>query len=194
MSKKYGEYKKAANDIRVASGLNPIGDKENDYTSTMNYGSGIDVYSGSDKSKANNFYTPQNTYGAKVKSTVYAVNQEGNIIQELTPEQIKPYLAKKREMDGVAALRKMEKSEEEIQDYIDKMTNLHMNYKRFEGNSILYVVATVNGEKIIYINQNLMRNVEGIDVNPQDFITIAKARYAEDMKTCEEMAAQEGEA
>lgn len=189
MGEKYKAWKEAANGIRQNFGLNPIATKEDGgYTQKMDYGKGISVYGGDNEDKKGNFYTAQNTYGARIKSSVYTVNSEGHIIQELTDEQVKPYLAAKRPMDGVAALRKLEKSEEEIEDYIKQMTDLKMQYRNFEGNSILYVVATINGEKIIYINTQLMRNVDGVDIDPQDFVTIAKAKYAESMKEVDDVA------
>ena len=73
-----------------------------------------------------------------------------------------------------------------IDAFIKDVDSLKMTYQRFEYNSILYVAATVDGQKIIYINDKLMRNVEGIDINPQDFIKIAKERYAESLQEIEQ--------
>lgn len=188
VKKKYGYYKTKFNDIRLKYGLGPVSDKENDYTNTMNYGSGVDVYAGADENKNGNFYVAANTAGARINSVVYAINQEGHIMQELTKEQVKPYLkAKGEEVPGANALRKMGKEESEVQKYIEEVKGLNMNYKRFEGNSILWVAATVNGQKIIYINSNIMRSVNGININPQDFIAKARERYNVDMNNMPEV-------
>ena len=96
------------------------------------------------------------------------------IIKELSPEQVRPYLKAKREIDGVAALRKMGAEEERIQDYINQINNLKFKYINFESNSILWIAATINGEKIVYINDNLYRAVDGIDINPQDLQEMTK--------------------
>ena len=132
-------------------------------------------------------YNPQNIYGAKPKGTVYAVNKEGHIIQALSQEQIIPYFKKKREMDGVAALRKMEVEEDKIEDYINQINNLKFKYINFESNSILWIAATINGEKIVYINDNLTRAVDGIDIRPEDFRAIARERYQIDLANLHEM-------
>lgn len=133
-------------------------------------------------------YNPQNIYGVKPKSIVYAVDKEGHIIKALSEDQVKPYLQKKREVDGVAALRKMEVEEERIEDYINQMNNLKFKYINFESNSILWIAATINGEKIVYINDNLNRAVDEINIRLEDFRAIARERYQIDLNNLQEMA------
>jgi hypothetical protein len=65
---------------------------------------------------------------------------------------------------------------------------LKFKYINFESNSILWIAATINGEKIVYINDNLYRAVDGIDINPQDFRAIARERYQIDLNDLQEMA------
>lgn len=62
-----------------------------------------------------------------------------------------------------------------------------MSYRNFESNSILYIAATVNGEKLVYINDRLSRAVNDININPSDFIAIAKERYSQDIQELQEM-------
>ena len=57
------------------------------------------------------------------------------------------------------------------------MKDLKFKYVNFESKSILWIAATVNGEKIIYINDDLQRAVDGIDIRPEDFREIARNRY-----------------
>jgi hypothetical protein len=187
VGQKYGEYKDSANVIRGNFGLDPIGSKQGYKQGTNWSPNGPEMYNGSNADLQGHSYNPQNIHGVKPKGVVYAVNKEGHIIKELTPEQVQPYLKAKREMDGVAALRKMGVEEERIQDYINQMNGLKFKYINFESNSILWIAATINGEKIVYINDNLSRAVDGININPQDFRAIARERYQIDLTNLQEM-------
>ena len=102
---------------------------------------------------------------------------DGKILNDVPQEQIVPYLKAKGEISGVSALRKMGVEEDKIQEYIKKMTDLKFKYVNFESKSILWIAATVDGEKIIYINDDLQRAVDGIDIRPDDFREIARNRY-----------------
>jgi hypothetical protein len=48
------------------------------------------------------------------------------------------------------------------------------------------MVATVNGEKIVYINENLTQTVRDINIIPAEFTKIAKERYKLDYNTIQE--------
>lgn len=188
VGKKYGEYKQSANGIRANFGLDPIASKESYKQGTDWSPNGPELYKGQNADLQSHSYNPQNIFNVKPKGVVYAVNNEGHIIKELTPEQVQPYLKAKREVDGVAALRKMGAEEERIQDYIAQINNLKFKYINFESNSILWIAATINGEKIVYINDNLARAVDGIDIRPEDFRAIARERYQIDLANLQEMA------
>lgn len=190
VGKKYGEFKDAANAIRGNFGLDPIASKESYKQGTTWSPNGPELYKGQNTELQSHSYNPQNIHGVTPKGVVYAVNTEGHIIKELTPEQVKPYLKAKREVDGVAALRKMGAEEEKIQNYIEQIKNLKFKYINFESNSILWIAATINGEKIIYINDNLARAVDGIDIRPEDFRKIAMERYQIDLSSLQEMASR----
>ena len=187
VSKQYGEYKKSLDDIRASYGLEPTKTNPDTYTGKQQFGAqGISLYKDQKEDLAGHAYYPQNTYGARIKSVVYAVNDNGNIVKELTKDQILPYLKAKGETSGVSALRKMGAEEEKIQEFIQKVAELHMNYRAFEANSILWIAATINGEKVVYINERLNRVVNDININPQDFIAIAKERYQKDLNQLQE--------
>ena len=187
VGQKYGKFKASANDIRTNFGIDPIADKVGYKQGTNWSPNGPEIYNGQNADLQSHSYNPQNIFGVKPKGVVYAINKEGHIIKELSPEQVRPYLKAKREIDGVAALRKMGVEEERIQDYINQINNLKFKYINFESNSILWIAATINGEKIVYINDNLYRAVDGIDINPQDFRTIARERYQIDLNDLQEM-------
>lgn len=195
VNKRYGEWKNSANAIRAKFGLDPIGDKEG-YKSTNEYGkNGIETYDGSNEALQGHSYNPQNIYGVRPKSIVYAINQDGHIIKELTPEQVKPYLKQYKERNpeapsyrdsGANALLKMGAEEEQIKDYLAQLDELKFSYINFEANSILWIAATVDGEKIVYINDNLQRAVDGINIRPEDFRAIARERYEIDLANLHE--------
>lgn len=186
IGKAYKKYKADANNIRSEFGLEPMQDRES-YKSTQEYGdNGISTYSGNNDDLKLHSYTAQNVHNARTKGIYYLISTEGKVIRELDKSELLSYFKKKSEMSGVAALRKMGATEERIQEFIDKMNGLKMSYKNFEASSILYMVATVNGEKIVYINENLTQSVRGINIIPAEFTKIAKERYNIDYATLQE--------
>lgn len=186
VGKKYGEYKDAANTIRGEYGLDPIANKESYKQGTEWSPNGPELYKGQNTDLQSHSYNPQNIHGVTPKSVVYAVDKEGHIMKELSPEQVKPYLKDKREIEGVAALKKMGVEEERIKEYIERIKGLKFRYINFESSSILWIAATINGEKIVYINDNLQRAVDGINIRPEDFRAIARERYKIDLASLRE--------
>ena len=195
VSQRYGEWKQQVNSIRRDYGAPEIQDRDG-YKGLNDYGNGIEGYNGEKESLKGHSYAPQNIFNVKPKSLVYAINQEGHIIQALKPEQVKPYIKQYKEYNsnatsyrdsGANALMKMGVEEEKIKEYLQKIADLKFSYMNFEANSILWIAASVNGEKIVYINDNLSRAVDGININPQDFIAIAKERYQIDLSNLHEM-------
>ena len=186
VGKKYGEYKDAANAIRGEYGLDPIADKEGYKQGTSWSENGPELYKGQNDALASHSYNPQNVFGVKPKGVVYSVDKEGHIMKAIPEDKIKDYLGKKREVSGVAALRKMGMEEEKIKEFVKRMDDLKFRYINFESNSILWIAATINGEKIVYINDNLQRAVDGINIRPEDFREIARERYKVDLANLHE--------
>ena len=184
----HNKIKPQTNAIRQEFGIPDVQNKTS-YKDVMSFGgNGQEVYKGDNESKFGNSYSPQNMFKPlHVKGVVYLVDKQGNIIRGLNDNEVYPYLKAKKEPSGVIALRKMGADEERIQEYIRRIKELKFSYRNFEANSILYIVATVNGEKIIYINDNLKRCVDDININPQDFIAVAKDRYKKDLQQIQEM-------
>lgn len=182
----YKKYKADANAIRSEFGIDPIQDRES-YKSTQAYGdNGVSTYTGDNEDLRLHSYTAQNIHNARIKGMYYLIDIEGKVMREVDKSELLAYFKKKSEMSGVSALRKMGATEERIKEYIDKMNALGMSYKNFEASSILYMVATVNGEKIVYINENLTQSVRGINIIPAEFTKIAKERYKIDFATIQE--------
>lgn len=186
LGKAYKKYKADANNIRSEFGIEPIQDRDS-YKSTQAYGNnGVSVYSGNNEDLGLHSYTAQNIHNARIKGMYYLVGTDGMVMREVDKSELVSYFKKKSEMSGVSALRKMGATEERIKEYIDKMNGLGMSYKNFEASSILYMVATVNGEKIVYINENLTQSVRGINIVPAEFTKIAKERYKIDFASLKE--------
>lgn len=194
VAKQYAQYKNDFNNIRAEYGLDPIKDKES-YSEKSNWSdNGPGLYKGNNQDLQGHSYNAQNTYKARKKSVVYAVDNNGHIVKELSQEQVQPYLKAKSPLSGVKALRDMGVEEEKIQEYIRREAELKMSYRNFESNSILWMVSGINGEKFIYINDRLMRSVNEINIVPEDFIAIAKKRYQEDLATIQEMSRRQDKA
>ena len=174
----------ATDEIRQKYGLEPTYRKSS--TDTMKYGNGIKVYKGDNDEKKDNSYCPQNVYGAQKNSVYYAIDTNGNIVRELSDSEVKPYLKGKVPPSGLSQLRKMGADEASIESYIKELEDLKFEYKKFEAHSILWIACTVNGEKVVYINDNLARAVNDININPQDFVAIAKDRYQEEISNLTE--------
>lgn len=184
--KTYNTWKKSINGIRGNYGLPPIGDREG-YKEKMNYGEhGIDAYNGQNQALQGHTYTSQNGYGVKPKSTIFCINQDGRIIRELRPEQVKPYLKQYKEFnpnaksyrdDGARALAKLGAEDAKIQEFLAKAQELKFKYLSFEADSILWIAATINGEQFVYLNDNLKRVVDNVNINPSDFRELARERY-----------------
>lgn len=186
LAKAYRKYKTDVNNIRNEYGLEPMQDRDS-YKTTQTYGdNGISTYSGNNAELSTHSYTAQNIHNARIKGMYYLVDMDGKVVRELSKNELKDYFKKSSDISGVSTLRKIGTEEDKIQEYINKVKSLGMSYKNFESNAILYMVATVNGEKIVYINENLTQSVRGINIIPAEFTKIAKERYKIDFQTIQE--------
>lgn len=185
----YVDYRKNLDKIKVEYGINPVNKDsgKGKYKTKQDYGNnGISVYSGKNDDLNGNTYPSQNVRNAKIKSSYFLINDSGNITNEVDKSQLTNFFKKKSEVDGVPALRKLGASEERIQEYIQKERALGMDYKSFESSSILYMVATVNGEKIIFINDLIKTNFKEFEVSKEDLHSLVKERYKKDLMTLDE--------
>lgn len=179
----YSKYKTDANAIHAKYGLDPIGDKPQDWKSKQTHGEhGVEVYSGNDEKKFGNTYNPQNTKKARKKSHTYAIGTDGHIIREIPEETLLQYLVKRQDSKAVKQLKAMNAEEERIAAFIKEIDDLGMEYRNFESSSVLFIAATVNGEKLVFLNDRLQRCVEGINIAPEDFLKIARERYNIDVE------------
>ena len=185
----HAEYRDKFNALRGEYGLPPVASKSNEYRQNIDYGRGFKAYGGDNDELNGHAYTEQNMYKGHITSTTYLVGKDGHILKSsengesvnyvVDKDTLAPFLKKKGTISGVKGLREMGATDDVIQEYIRKEKELKFRYKQFEFGSILYICATVNGQKILYLNDNLKRTIGGIDINPGDFLEIAREKYKE---------------
>ena len=180
IAKKYNSYKTNFNNYCDEYGCPDakIKDKEYKTKEKINYGNdGIETYAGNDEEKRGHDYSSQNIHGAKIKSTYMLIDVDGNIVREVSKDEIREYL-KPRSTYGsqidkaVKILRELGTEETKVKELIDKLTSLNMSYQTFLLHSILYIVgATKTNEgktqKIIFLNDALKDVFGDVKVNPQ---------------------------
>ena len=194
-NKGYAKYKQGFDAIRKEFGLDTT-DTRGGYTKKQEFGDkGVTVYGGDNEEIRDHSFTSQNVYGAKIESTYYLVDMEGHIVKPMDKSELVDFLNTKRpDISGVKALRDMGADDARIQEYIRREAELKFRSQTFETSHILYIVATANGEKILWVNEKLehaVRKIDkvlnGVDVIPAEFMRIAKDRYMKEINECKNM-------
>lgn len=192
--KGYVKYKQGFDALRDEFGIEPT-ERRGGYTKKQEFGDkGVTVYGGENDEISDHSYTRQNIYGAKIVSTYYLVDMEGHIVREMDKSELVDFLNTKRpEVSGVKALRDMGADDARIQDYIRREAELKFKSQVFETSHILYIVATANGEPLLWVNERLehaVRKIDkvlnGVDVIPAEFTRIAKERYSKEIQDIQE--------
>ena len=180
----YGKWKNDVNDILAKRGLKPMGDKTKEnggYKDKINYGGkgGVEVYGGKNAEHQGEGYIPYNLYGIKpISDDTYAIDADGHIIGKVSPEDLLKYAKEKTEyVPGLSELKKMNASQEEMDAHVKEIKDLKMFYMVFKWSSLMFVSATVDGEKRLLVNQGLKRVVDEVNINPQDFLALLDQYY-----------------
>lgn len=193
-NKAYGRYKTGFDGIRQEFGLEPTKSKDS-YTTVQQFGDkGVNVYSGNNDAIKDHSYTRQNIYGAKIKSIYYLIDVDGRIIKPMDKSELGELLSPyKPSVSGVGELRKMGGDDERVKEYIDRHATLKFQGQTFETSKILYIVATANGEPLLWVNERLQRSARDMEyalndviVMPADFMRVAKERYQKDLQIMNE--------
>lgn len=129
------------------------------------------------------YYGMQNDARPLYKNNAYyMINSNGDIVgKELSDAEFGRFV-QERPVDGESALRKLTSDESIINQYINDLKDLRHSPRRFRGDGFVFLVATINvdGEKrqIVYINDLLKNEVEGVKINPAVFQDLAMNRYS----------------
>lgn len=206
----YFNYKDKANIIRDKYNVPRIGNDVH-YKSTIDYGKGGNsVYNKSNPNKMGHIYMPQNVYhGEKSKrAEYYLIDTQGNIVGDALPASMinelfrvypnnknvhsNPEVQKLLQQiggydSGYTALQKLNATDDKIIKYLTEINELKMNYKNFEYSSIIYMVGTCNKEKFYFINNQFIHEIDGIKINPQAFIELAKKRYQNSIQELQQL-------
>lgn len=193
----YAAYKSAVDTTNEKYGLAKTGTADG-HTKKIEYGkNGIEVYSGDNKDKETNSYMPkQNIAQARTVTTYYSVGTDGHVLQELDRSSFEKLYSKQRSAfdAAMAKFRKAGADESKVEEYIKEMAGHNAKFAtaKFETNSIVYIVATVDGEKITYINPNIRRAVNDVDIVGEDLANIVREKYSDDFSKLEECLRREG--
>lgn len=181
---RYAKYRDDKDAIKQRYGLAPTNrdSMAGKYSTKQEYGNnGIEIYSGANDEKAGNSYMSQNVHGAEISSMYCLVNSNGNIIKTMTKKDLINYLKPFNDSD-VNALRKLGKDDEEIKRFLDEVGQLKMTYQKFESSKILYIAAKSDDfGKFTYVNTSMSNVIDGVTINPKEFVNIATKQYKIDM-------------
>ena len=183
-NKKYSQYADARDELLAKYGASVTHRDSHDEKQDFGKG-GVSV--GATDNTRGKLYTHQNGATIKnAKSEYFVVDKEGELLGAISPNAIEQIVAKSGDLDGVGALRKIGATDEQIKEYTDELRKLNFRVLKLMYNSVLFIIATVNGEKIFYINDKLERQVGSgnyiVPINPQSFIQKANEIFQESNK------------
>lgn len=177
--KKYGEYANALHDLRMKNGvgINSDGMLGNNNNQRQMSDTGVQF------NQTGNLSRDFNMAGSKCKTTVYLVNDTGNIVTELPGDVLKSMTAlpsaPKPEKDVAAAL-----SGPVLDAYMQAKAELDKSFRpqNLLFDKILCIAANVDGISYYYINDMLKTPIgkgSDVNVNPQEMLEIAKEQLGE---------------
>ena len=181
--KKYGEnfgkYADARDALITKYGGEPVRKQGTD--TRLDYGTG-GVSVGSTDNTQGRLYSHQN--GATVNyldEYYFLADTNGQLKGGISKEAIKNIVAKSGDADGVAALKRVNASDETIKSYLEELKALKFRVLKLMYDSILFVVATVDDEKIFFWNSKLANQVGSgsyvVAIDPVSFKEKAKELY-----------------
>lgn len=198
LNREYGEHKKKLSDLNVKYGLNPIGSRES-YKEKTGYGDEAHIYKGNNQEKQGTLYMAINTarvMGKDPEAKYYLIDANGRLVgkdkldkdnnpigtkEPMSDELLSQYPQKRKGNSYVEALRRMGKDETIVKQYIEELKALGpMKYRNPTFDHILWCCATPQdgGEASIFVNKNLSRNIDGVDIDAASFESIVKGIYS----------------
>lgn len=178
-NKNFADYAKKRDDLIVKYGGEPVRKQGTD--TKQEYGEG-GVSVGDTENTQGRLYTHQN--GATVKyldQNYFLVDTDGRLKGGISKSAISNIISKTGSVDGVSALKKVNASEDDIKSYIDEIKKLNFKVMKLMYESIVFVVATSNNEKIFFWNSKLANQVGSgsyiVNIDPSSFKQKAKELY-----------------
>ena len=152
--------------------------KTHDNQMRVDIGSG--VHAGAQLNNNDCIYLQQNIAKPRHMSTkYYAVNKEGHIIGVARTELIQSL--RKAGASQIPSDLKAILTDEQQKEYLRELEALNFKPGKFRGEKILYIVATVDGQPICYINKLLTNEIsKSVTINPSEFIAIAAQEFDKD--------------
>ena len=176
----YGKYANARDALIGKYGGEPV--RRDGTDSKQEYGNGS-VSIGNTDNTQGRLYSHQN--GATIQNITteyFLVDTNGQLKGGISKNAIQNIIAKSGDADGVSALRKVNATDEQIASYLEELKQLKFKVLKLMYDSILFVVATVNNEKILFWNSKLAKQVGSgsyvVQIDPQSFMQKAKELYA----------------
>lgn len=155
-------------------------EKRGGHDEKLDFGKG-GVSVGSTDNTRDRLYTHQNGATARrVGNSPYyfVVDNDGTLKGGISGGAIKQIIAKSGDRDGVAAMRKIGATEEQIKEYEAELKKLNFSVIKMLYSSILFLIATTNdGEKVFFINDKLANTIGSgsytIEIDPSSFMKTA---------------------
>lgn len=186
--KNYGKYAQSRDALLAKYGASV--NSRDGYDALQSYGHG-GVSVGSTDNTQGKLYTHQN--GATVKNRkneYYLVDMDGELKGGISYNAIASLVTKSGDKDGVSALRKVGATDEQIAEYLEELKKLNFSVLKLMFDSILFIVASVNGESIYFINSALARQVGSgnytVPINQNSFIQKAQEIFDKNYKEIKE--------
>lgn len=178
--KNYNKYATERDKILASFGATP--NRRDSYDEKINYNKGVSV--GTTDNTKGKLYSHQNGATILNRNVKYFLVDDNGEIQGSVPEKaIQELIKSNNPIDGVAALNAINASKEQIEDYIAQLKKLKFHVLKLMYDSILFIIITVNGEKIAYINNGLKNQVGSgsyvAPIQPQSFINMANEMFKE---------------
>ena len=176
----YGKYADARDALITKYGGTP--NRKDSTDMKQDYGKGS-VSVGNTDNTQGRLYSHQNGATIQNRSTEYfLVDTDGQLKGGISKNAIQNIVAKSGDADGVSALKKVNATDEQIQSYLQELKQLKFKVLKLMYDSILFVVASVNGEKIFFWNSKLAQQVGSgsyvVQIDPQSFMAKAKEMYS----------------
>lgn len=184
----FGKYADARDALIKKYGGEP--NRREGYDTTQQYGNG-GVSVGSTDNTQGRMYSHQNGATIQSRTTEYfLVDNTGDLKGGISINAVQNILSKSGDADGVSALKKVNATDEQIASYLEELKSLKFKVLKLIYDNIIFIVASVDGEKILFFNSNLANKIGSgsyaVDINPQSFMDKAKELYSKTFSELQE--------